>query len=116
MPNIITSIDHLADLPLYETVKPYVVLSTQLDSGNIATKNVVFESRENIEITDIRGKAEQYTLDTAGFQIIHHKTDVESFETMDDLTKYQEETAVCLKDFFKAEYVLPWQVKVRQLE
>ncbi|TAQ87153.1 hypothetical protein B7494_g4531 [Chlorociboria aeruginascens] len=114
MPNIISSIDHLADLPLYETVKPYVVLSTQLDSGNITTKNVVFESRENIEITDIRGKDEQYTLDTAGFQIMQHKTDVERFETMEDLIKYQEETAACLKEFFNAEYVLPWQVKKRK--
>lgn len=111
MPDMITSIDHLADLPLYQTEKPYVVvaLSTQRDTP---TNNLVFEKHDGVTITDIRGRDKEFTLETAGFEIMRHKTTVEHFDTIEGCKQYQKEMADHLKTYFEAEYVFSWQITV----
>lgn len=117
MPDIVTSIEHLADLDLYKVEKPYnVVLSPeQWDASLPPRSNLKFERKDNIIVTDIRGQSGNYTLDTAGFTIANHTSNVLRLETKDDLLGYKNETEVFLTKWFEAERVVCWDVKVVML-
>lgn len=112
MPDLITSIDFLANIPLYDTEKPYAVLVSVHDHENTVTNNLVFEKHDGIKVTDIRGREDEFTLEKAGFQVIPYKSSIVSLETNEELHEYQRETATYLKNFFKAEFVHTWDVKV----
>lgn len=113
MPDLIASIDHLADIPLYEEEKPYVVLVATDRHGYHKTHNLVFETHNGIKITDVRGRDDEFTLDKTGFVVMPHRINVTDLETEDGLRQYQQETATHLKQYFHAEYVHTWEVKVQ---
>lgn len=77
MPDLIASIDHLADIPLYEEEKPYVVLVSPENRGSHITNNLVFETHSGIQIADVRGKDDEFTLEKVGFEVMAHKSNID---------------------------------------
>jgi hypothetical protein len=113
MPDISTSIEHLADLELYKTEKPYAVILRQSDwNESIVTNNLQFELHNNVVVKDIRGRENEFALDTHGFAIMHHRSSLSQFETWDDVRYYQKETQQFLTKLFDAERVVTYDVKV----
>jgi len=115
MPDISTSVEHLADLELYKTEKPYAVILRLSDwNESIVTNNLQFKRHENIIVKDIRGKENEFTLDTQGFTILQHKSSLSQFETWDAIRSYQKETEEFLTNWFAAEQVVTYDVKLRE--
>lgn len=113
MPDLWTSIEHLADLELYKTEKPYAVILRQCDwNESIVTNNLKFEIFDDIVVKDVRGREKEFTLDTNGFTIMHHKSSIARYETWDDVRAYKRETEESLKNWFDAEHVVTYDVKV----
>ena len=115
MPDIITNMTHLKDLPLYKREKPYLVLlpaQEESDLENIRTDNLEFETRDGIHITDIRGHEEEYRLLTNGFEVMRHTSALSSFQELADIQTYKTETEGLLKAKFDADKVVCWNVKV----
>ncbi|PGH12273.1 hypothetical protein AJ80_06787 [Polytolypa hystricis UAMH7299] len=74
MPDLHTPLNFLVNLDLYNVEKPYaVIVPPENYDDSILTDNLVFETRD-VTITDIRGREEEFTLDGAGFVVLHHKT------------------------------------------
>ncbi|KAJ5729082.1 uncharacterized protein N7483_003590 [Penicillium malachiteum] len=117
MPDLITSIDYLADLELYKTEKPYaVVVSPENHDESIETNNLVFESREGLTITDIRGHENDISLETSGFTVTPNKSQLSNVESWDEIRAYQKETEQFLKDWFQADSVFCFDLKLRKNE
>jgi hypothetical protein len=52
-----------------------------------------------VEVTDISGQEEKYTLDSHGFQIVRHESKEKSFLDEDQIkSQYYKETEQLLKD------------------
>lgn len=115
MPDIVASLEHLANIPLYDEEKPYCVLvSVENRQEGVPTDNLFFEHHDTI-IRDIRGHEDEFTVEKTGFTVVLHKTTVNNFRTLDGLQEYQRETSDFLKTYFKAEEVVCWDVKVRHV-
>jgi hypothetical protein len=71
MPSLVASLEFLADSPIYESEKPFMVLSSAELSQDPVT-NIQLEDRD-VEITDMRGG--HFGLDEHGFQILQHKSE-----------------------------------------
>ena len=115
MPDIITNMTHLKDLPLYKREKPYLVLlpaQVESDLENVKTDNLEFETRPGIHITDIRGHEEEYRLLTNGFEITPHASVLSDFHDVTDIQTYKAETESFSKTKFNADKVVCWDVKV----
>jgi len=74
MPDISTSTEHLADLELCKTEKPYAVILRLSDwNESIVINNLQFERHEHITVKDIHDNENEFTLDTQGFTVMRHK-------------------------------------------
>jgi hypothetical protein len=112
MPDLISTIQHLADLPLYKIEKPYsAALPTGTIDPSIKTHNLVFKDYEGIRIIDIRDNESKIGLVKSGFEIIPHGV-YEPLETKEDLLRYQRDTATFLKEHFDAMKVICYESKV----
>ena len=115
MPDIITNMTYLNDLPLYKREKPYLVLlPAKLDSDleHVKTDNLEFETRRGIRVTDIRGNEDDYRLLTTGFEIMNHASGLSDIQDLTDIRTYKAETECLLKAKFAADKVVCWDVKV----
>jgi hypothetical protein len=115
MPALISSIDHLADIPLYKTEKPYFVMPSATDQieEDFATSNLEFERHDNIHFSDVRGCEDEFNLETSGFQIIPHVAKNLVLDSVDQLEAYKTEIEVWLKELFGAEHIVCYETKVR---
>lgn len=113
MPNLVTTIEHLADLELYKTEKPYCILASSEDiPDGVPSNNLVFK-RHNALVRDIRGYEDEYALDKSGFTSLNHTTRVTDFQSLEGLKQYQEETQEFLERYFDADCVVTWDIKLR---
>lgn len=113
MPDLTTSINYLADLELYKTEKPYAcIISPSHSTENIETSNLEFEKRPGIHVTDIRGKESEYSVESSGFVVITHQTQLITVSTWDEIHEYKRETEEVLSKWFDAEVVFCFDVKV----
>lgn len=116
MPIISATIDFLADLPVYETEKPYFYLpgkDEDIDPEDPLLNNLQFESHHGLEIRDMREHPE-LELTKCGFTFVSHKSSVHSFNVPSDVETYKSETQELLKDHFSAELVLTYEVRLRK--
>jgi hypothetical protein len=112
MPDVLASLEHLANISLYDEEKPYCVLvSAENRREGVPTDNLFFEHHETI-VRDLRGREGEFTVDTAGFTVVPHRTKVSNVYNLYELQEYQRETAAFLKAHFNAEDVVCWEVKV----
>ena len=73
-----------------------------------------FESRENIEITDIRPFKDNIQLEEYGFQVLSHASQVSEFASVDDVQKYKSETERMLQDVLGASFVKCYDLILRK--
>ncbi|KAF2968413.1 hypothetical protein GQX73_g5174 [Xylaria multiplex] len=108
--------------PLYKREKPYLVLlpNTADVDPSIPRHNLQFEKHQ-VELTDIRGRENEYRIDECGFQYICHRTAVRVLlglqgdgPTLPDVHEYKVETERTLKSFFNAVRVVCYDFRIRE--
>jgi hypothetical protein len=117
MPDVVSSIEYLQKLPLYDTEKPYWCLLTPregFDPDKHRLDNLEFENRPGLTITDIRDAREEYTLESCGFQVLSHESKTVQFETVDDVETYKRETEELLKAQLGATFVVCYELRNRK--
>jgi hypothetical protein len=67
--------------------------------------NLEFETRENIEITDIRPFKESIQLEEYGFEVMSHTSKISEFISVQDVQHYKSETEQMLRDALDASFV-----------
>lgn len=116
MPDLITEIDFLADLPLYRTEKPYYVFWAADDTlpQPIPSTNLELERHSNVCLTDLRGRESDYTVESHGFEIFPHTTQIPmpitDGATMGD---YKRETECMLSKRFNAIAAYCYETRVK---
>ncbi|KAK2783761.1 hypothetical protein FQN52_009505 [Onygenales sp. PD_12] len=111
MSPIMAPVDFLADLPIYETEKPYWLYPLAGSDDKIMT-NVVMEPK-HVEINDARKLAPQ--LEKNGFEIHRHKTRCSQFATVEDIERYKQETAELLRAVIpNVEHVVVYNATLRR--
>ena len=116
MPANLAEIEFLADLPLYQTEKPYLCLLSpeqKIDPDQVRLDNLEFEKHSNIKVEDIREHPE-LQLDDCGFEYFQHKTAISEFTNPADVDAYKRETEDLLRDRFAAAKVLTYELRLRK--
>ncbi|OBT62909.1 hypothetical protein VE03_07902 [Pseudogymnoascus sp. 23342-1-I1] len=115
MPDLVSQLEHLADIPLYKEEKPYVVLvAADKDDDSHELHNIRMETHENILFTDIRPQMKYYTIDTCGFEIVPHDMTSLELANPQQVATYKTETAQFLQRHFKAAYVQCYEARLRR--
>ena len=70
------------------------------------------ETHDNINITDIRDRGNEYTLEKTGFEVAYHVSKCLNFETPDVIEAYKGETEEFHKAKFGAVHVSCYEVRV----
>ena len=107
---------YLQDLELYQTEKPYwCFLPPQegFDPDKQRVDNLEFEGH-NVAISDIRGLKGDVSLESYGFQVLSHDTEVSSFTSADAVEAYKRETELLLKGALGATYVKCYDLRLRK--
>ena len=116
MPANLAEIDFLADLPIYQTEKPYLCLLSpdqKIDPDQVRLDNLEFERHSNIKIEDIREHTE-LRIDDCGFEYVPYTSAISEFTDPADVDSYKQETERLLEDRFKAEKVLTYELRLRK--
>jgi hypothetical protein len=114
MPDLVSSIEQLADLPLYKIEKPYAVLVTATeDKEEYETNNITMTRYNDINFIDVRDRSDEFNLDTAGFEVGRHVCKRLSLPNATALREYEQETAIdYLKEKFGAVHVECYESRV----
>ena len=116
MPANVADIDFLANLPVYETEKPYLCLLSpdrKIDPDQVRLDNLEFETHSNINIEDMREHPE-LRIDDCGFEYIQHQSAISEFTDTSDVDAYKRETEGLLKEHFAAVKVLTYELRLRK--
>jgi hypothetical protein len=116
MPANLAEIEFLADLPLYQTEKPYLCLLSPergIDPDQVRLDNLEFEKHSNIKVEDIREHPE-LQLDDCGFEYLQHQSAISEFTDPADVEVYKQETEGLLRDRFAAVKVLTYELRLRK--
>jgi hypothetical protein len=108
----VSRIYYLARLPRYQTEKPFYVNFPVHDVPGVPQHNVLHERCEGIQIQDIRGREDEFRIDTQGFQLLQHDTSMTSddFENDRDVrAKYYPEIIKLLTQTLGASKVVPFE-------
>ena len=113
MPSVHARLDFLADIPLYQHEKPYVVLlpAHEKSDPDQRLNNLEWEVHD-VLATDIRGLWDAIDIDRCGFQAIRHKTASLGFDSDPDLWAYRKETESLLKERYPSSYIVCYDLKV----
>ena len=113
MPLLHARLDFLADIPLYQHEKPYVVLlpAHEKSDPDQRLNNLEWEAHD-VLMTDIRGIWDTLDIDRCGFQAIRHKTASSDFHSVPDLRAYRKETESLLKERYPSSYIVCYDLKV----
>lgn len=117
MSSLVTQTDHLADLPLYKTEKPYFIFwgPRNDEPRPIPTTNMQMETHEGTVIHDVRGHEEAFSLRSHGFEVHSHESRVPlPLDSEKAVNNYKQETELHLKAEFKAEFVYCYDTRIRR--
>jgi hypothetical protein len=118
------SLTFLADLPLYETEKPFYALlrpaedfdPNDLDSNYEPphpTNNLEYETKHNIPISNLRGIESKFYLEKHGFEVLPHTSRfANDLKTPSSIDRYKKEVQEMLKQRFDADYVFCFEARV----
>jgi len=116
MPPIRATLQFVADIPLYEVEKPYMVLpgrDQDIDPEDERLSNLKFESHDNILIEDMRNMR-ALSLSGNGFEYLQHKSQIHTFQEPGDVKDYKHETQEMLAARFDAVKVITYEVRLRK--
>ena len=114
MPAVRASLEFLADIPLYEYEKPYLVLLPAHDGSLADTRmdNLEWETHGNMLLRDIREHWNSLTIERCGFQAIVHQSAFLHFDSISNLDAYRKETESLLRKRFRSSHVVCYDLKV----
>jgi hypothetical protein len=107
---------YLQNLELYETEKPYWCFLPPhegFDPDEQRVDNLEFEGH-NVAITDIRGLNDDVSLESYGFQVLSHNTEVLKFTSADAVEAYKRETERLLTEVLGATHVKCYDLRLRK--
>jgi hypothetical protein len=116
MAPLLTTLEYLKDLPLYEEEKPYWCFISPregFDPDKERLDNLEFESHP-VELTNIRERGKEIKLERCGFEVMPHQTNFREFETIDAINGYKKETEAHLRHALKAEFVRCYDTCLRK--
>ncbi|EXJ60697.1 hypothetical protein A1O7_04850 [Cladophialophora yegresii CBS 114405] len=116
MPDVRSTLEFLARLPLYETEKPYLYLPGKdegLDPNVTKLDNLEYEHHSGILIKDVRQHPE-LSFDDCGFEFQEFPSRYKQFETAADTDGYRAETEQILTKRFNAERVMVYDIRLRK--
>lgn len=115
MADVNSSLEFLADLPMYKNEKPYQIFP-HINSGwkaeDPALKNMEWQSH-NVRIHDMRGVPE-LGLEKSAFEVVEHVSASVAAWNPDKISAYLQETETLLKSFFGAEVIICYDYTVKQ--
>ena len=117
MPDIEAGLDFLANIPLYQTEKPFLALLSpdrQIDP-EIPRSNLQWEHHDRITIRDMREDAQNVKIEKCGFQFVNHESSISSFEDVLRVEAYKRETETLLAKELGAERVVCYDFRVSRL-
>ncbi|KAL2862421.1 uncharacterized protein BJX67DRAFT_297534 [Aspergillus lucknowensis] len=112
-----SSIAFLSDLSLYLKEKPYHLTLTKDREGDSVLTNIVNDIYTNVTFTDITGYEDRFNLDTHGFQLADHKTQLQPHDFGDETlitAVYYKEVEAYLQKLLGADRVRVMQHTVRE--
>ena len=68
------SLKYLADLPIYQSQKPFKILNFP-DLDPETSTNCQYEEIDSVLFTDIRGREDEFSIDQCGFQVCRNHFD-----------------------------------------
>lgn len=107
MPSVHTTLDFLANLPRYETEKPFQAfpladhLPADLEPSSLS--NVEFHPQK-VEIHDLRNGGD-FNLSTSGFQLITDKVTSAKIDTIEAMEKYKADIEKIIYNIVGADFV-----------
>lgn len=104
------TIRYLADLPLYESVQPYV-LNREPPPG-IPRSNVTLIPYNDVIVTNARGLEDNFSLDNQGFQFSRFPLH-ERLDCPDSIERHLSEVQSFLQQLFNTKDVRIYEYKVR---
>ncbi|OTA95610.1 hypothetical protein M434DRAFT_393664 [Hypoxylon sp. CO27-5] len=115
--DIQTTIDFIADLPIYGEEKPFFLhpsASVDVDIDGIRTTNVEWD-RQPVTVYSMRNK-DNISLEKTGFCYVKHESKYIPSQGMntDIITKYRKESEDLLRSLFNAEFVHCYDCKTRK--
>ena len=109
-----TSLDFLADSPLYQSEKPFVVLRDvehQRTHSTAQLTNLKWDA-QRVLVNDMRSETQDLALETAGFKMIDHASSNLQFSDIPSIIQYRRETERLLTEFLGANFVVCYDCKV----
>lgn len=104
--------EYLADIPLYITEKPYVIEQAEgvsdVDSTNV--QSAYYDQSGNLH--DLRGREKDFSIESHSFCFEQHHTDLDLVYEEESMIPYAEEVNQLLKDKFKTEHVICYDLRV----
>src|ERR1700712_869970 len=100
MLDIRTSIEFIADLPLYNEEKPFFVFPsvlTEYTADDADLSNVEWETHE-ITVHSICVREVDLGLSKSGFEVIEHTSQIIPVDTLEAVSQYRAETGMLLKE------------------
>jgi hypothetical protein len=102
---------YIANIPLWESEKPYVVDQAQGVSGG-SLSNLMYEDHESHSLHDLRGYEDRLDLFEDSLQFIKHPTKLIDLPEEEMMIPYAEEINDLLKAIFKTDHVITYDLRV----
>ena len=100
---------YIADLPIYETVKPYVL--KRKPPPGLSRSNIIPDLRANVVVRNVRGNEEQYALEVCGFAFKKFETK-EALDSVSSIEHHLHEIPAFLQPLLAAKEVRVFEYKV----
>lgn len=102
-----SSFDYLARTPLHESEKPYYFSGSLDPEQEEARHNLIYTTRANIPIRDLRAVEHQVKLKIHGFRLLKHRFSADLLDPGEEqLHGYLSEVSAFIKDQLEAKLVL----------
>jgi len=114
LPEAMASFRYIADSARFKNENPYFYQGPLPPESESLRTNVEFETHYNIPVRDLRSKTKLLGIEEHGFQILHQPSKfAHNLQDSEHLKSYLLETNQLLKKELKADFVVCYDVKVR---
>lgn len=109
------ALNFIADIPLYDTEKPYKLFHYDILPDGQPMTNVQLEHHDNILLRDARSRLQDFTIDANAFTWINCPTQIPPDTQGDDLAiqQYSEEIISVLEQQFSPDHIVLYDYRLR---
>lgn len=103
----------LADVPLYQTEKPCLIVPPAKVRPGQNQPNVRKQDHDNVPVENVRPWKDDLKIDDHGFQVLNHASKFTKLDTKEVCNAYKAENQKLLEEALGAEKVVTWGLKQR---